>query len=131
MDNRKITSVWSDIDHRIIADSLGDIKIAINVDSVVTSIDNILRTSFGERVMRPEFGSNLHSMIFENTNSTMMDFLSRQLKDTIERWDNRVAIDELKYFEDPDKNSISIEVSFAIRGYQGIFKHTTNVGGEL
>jgi len=130
MDNRRITKIWSDIYHEITADALGDIKIAINVDSVITSIDNILRTSFGERVMRPEFGSNLKTVLFENTNSTMMNFLSRQLKKNIERWENRVIVNELNFYSDPDMNSVSIEIAFIIKGHQGIYKHTIDIKGE-
>jgi len=130
MDNRKISKIWSDIDHRIITDALGDIKININVDSVITSIDNILRTYFGERVMRPEFGSNLKTVLFENTNSAMMNFLSRQLKENIERWESRVIINQLDFYSDPDMNSVSIEIAFIIKGHQGIYKHTVDIQGE-
>jgi len=130
MDKRKISKVWSDVDHRITANALGDIKIVINADSVTTSIDNILRTYYGERVMRPEFGSNLKTILFENTNSAMMNFLSRQLKNNIERWENRVIINQLDFYSDPDMNSVSIEIAFIIKGHQGIYKHTVDIKGE-
>lgn len=126
---KKMVDIWSDIDYRITNNSVGDIKIAVNVDSVMTSIDNILRTSCGQRVMRPEFGSNLKSLLFENMNSAMIDYLDRQLKDNIERWEDRVIIAELSHYKDPDRNSVSIDISFSIKGHQGIFKHSVDIAG--
>lgn len=126
----KISIIWSDIDYRITSNQLGDIKIAENVDSVMTSLDNIIRTFFGERVMRPEFGSNLKTILFENTNSAMMLFLSRQLKENIERWEPRVGITQTDFYSNPDRNSVSLSLSFAIKGFQKIFKQEVEIQGE-
>ena len=127
----KISTIWSDIDSRIVPNQLGDIKIAINIKAVETALDNIVRTFFGERVMRPEFGSNLKAVIFENTNSAMMLFIERQLKENIERWEPRVNVTWMGFYEDPNKNSVSIGLKFTIKGHQQIFKHEIEIKGEV
>jgi len=127
----KIKEIWSDIDHRFIQDSRGNLKVAINIESVYSSIDNILRTRRGERVMLPEFGSNLMDAVFEPLNDTILKFLSRDLKETIERWDDRVIVNEVQIFQDPDYSSISLTVLFIIKGYTNIFKYETQVRGEV
>jgi len=123
--------IWSDLHPGIIPDGLGDIKVVENVASVMGSIDNILRTRKGERVMRPEFGSNLGSMVFENIDDTLMKFISHDVKESIERWDDRVHVEQVRSATDPDRSSVSLVVRFRIKGYgSSIFEHKVLLGGE-
>ena len=130
MSTTKAGIIWSDIDHRFIKDAQGTLKTAENAASVVSSIDNILRTRKGERVFLPEFGSDLASVIFEPMNSTTIKFLSRSLKDDIERWDDRVLISTVDIYPDPDNNFISITMMFRIKGLADILKYETVIKGE-
>jgi phage baseplate assembly protein W len=107
------------------------LKKAINTSAVLTSIDNILRTYPGERVMLPEFGSGLKALLFENMSSTITNFLSRELKETIERWENRVIVTEIRFVADPDNNSIAIGILFVIKGHSKIFEYKTSIKGEM
>jgi phage baseplate assembly protein W len=123
--------IWSDLDHRFIQDGRGQLRKSINVDSVITSIDNILRTSPGERVMLPEFGCGLKSMMFEGMNKALMTFLSREIKSSIERWDDRAVVIEVQFSSNPDHNEISITISFGIIGMSQIFKYEKTFKGEV
>ena len=127
----KIGVIWSDLDPRIVPDGQGDIKIVENVASVMGSIDNILRTRRGERVMLPEFGSSLGSMVFENIDSTMIKFIAHEVKESIERWDNRVSVEQVRVVTEPNRSAVSIVVKFKIKGYgSSIFKHAILMRGE-
>lgn len=131
MASDKIGVVWSDLHPSIVPDGLGDIKIVENVASVMGSIDNILRTQKGERVMLPEFGSNLGGMVFENIDDTLMKFIAHDVKESIERWDDRVSVEQVQAVTDPDRSSASIVVKFRIKGYgSSIFEHKVLLRGE-
>lgn len=129
--SEKIGEVWSDLDHRLIQDAQGSLKKAINVQAVMSSVDNILRTSKGERVMLPEFGSSLKDMVFESMNSPLIDMVSQSIKDEIESWDNRVMVSQIRYMEEPDSNTVIIEIAFVIKGYNKIFKLEVTIKGEV
>lgn len=126
-----IEEVWSDLDGRLGRDSLGQVRKAVNVDAVMTSIDNILRTSPGERVMLPQFGCQFRSMLFENMNSALLTHLSRQIKASIELWDDRVEVVEVAMFQEPDINSVSVKVSWAVVGQPRIFEYVASIKGEM
>jgi len=126
-----ISEIWSDLDHRLLQDSEGNLKKVINVQSVLTSIDNIIRTYKGGRVMLPEFASNLRSIVFESMNETMLDFVSRDMKDTIERWDDRVVVSQVKFLAEPDYSSISLTILFGIKGFSKVFKWEAPIKGEI
>lgn len=129
--SEKVGVVWSDLDPRIIPDGQGDIKVVENVAAVMGSIDNILRTRKGERVMLAEFGSNLGSMVFENMDDTLMKFIAHDVKESIESWDDRVYVEQVRAVADPDRSAVSIVVMFRIRGHgNSIFEHKILLRGE-
>jgi len=127
----QVGEIWSDLDHRLVVDSSGKIKKAINVEAVMTSIDNILRTSRGERIMLPEFGGGLDSVVFESMDDDFIDFFVRDIKDVIETWDDRVEVVEVSFLTDPDANSVSLKLLFSIRGYDRIFEYAVPIHGEV
>jgi phage baseplate assembly protein W len=114
-------TVWSDLDHRIIQDGQGAVKAVFNIDAVSTSINNILGTMQGERVMLPNFASRLSQMIFEPLTDELSDWISREVKLVVERWDDRVEVMETQYSTDADNNIINIEVLFRVKGYDKVF----------
>lgn len=116
--------VWSDIHHGFITDDKGAIKKVINIDSVYTSIDNILRTRQGERFFLPEFGSRLFEMLFEGIDKDLLDEIATDIRDKIVEWDDRVIVNSLDFESYPDRNEINIQISFSVRGYDNIFQYS-------
>ena len=113
--------VWSDLHHDIKVDAQGSIKKVINIESVKTSIDNILRTAKGTRVMIRSFGSDIKMMLFENIDGSLSDVLADEIKETINIWDDRVIVNEINFDVDPDRNSVIVGIHFSVRGYDRIF----------
>lgn len=122
--------VWSDLDHRLIQDAQGNLKKVTNIEAVMTSIDNILRTYKSERVMLPSFGADLRGLIFERMNSTLLNIITRNIKENIEKWDDRVLVETISIYPQPDDNAITISTKFSIRGQGGIFEHVTTIKGD-
>jgi phage baseplate assembly protein W len=125
-----VGEIWSDLDHRLIQDAQGELKKNINVAAVMTSIDNILRTYRGERVMLPTFASGLRGIVFEGLTPSLMKLTSREIRDTIETWDDRVKVQEVELLSDPDNSTLSISIEFVIKGLENIFKYETTIRGN-
>ena len=123
-----ITEVWSDLHHSLVTGVQGGVSKVINVDAVKTSIDNILRTRLGERIMLPSFGSGLKDMIFERTSQEVFDDIGDQIKDAIGIWDDRVIVNSVDFYVEPDRNEVTLKMFFGIRGYDEIFKYSTALG---
>lgn len=119
-----LKEVWSELDHKIITDSQGRLKKVQNVSAVFSSIDNILGTRQGERVMLPEFASTLGSMLFEPITQELMNRLSKEIKRVIELWDNRPLVTSVDFRADHDRNYVQISVNFVIRGYAETYTYT-------
>lgn len=119
--------VWSDLNPQLVTDSQGKLKLDTNVASVKGSIDNILRTSPGERIMLPEFALGLQNLLFEPLNDRLLNKLSNGVKAAIEIWDNRVSVEEVGIQSDPDRSTIYINLTFRIRGFFEVVTHTVQV----
>ena len=119
--------VWSDLHQDIITDGQGRIKKSTNIESVKTSIDNILRTYQGERVMLPEFASRLKDIVFEPISAALANRISEEVKRVIELWDDRVTVASVDYQADPDRNTVYVTIRFIIRGYSEVFTHKVAV----
>lgn len=124
-----IPEVWSDLHHNISVDAQGAIKKAINVDAVKSSIDNILRTRPGERVMLPTFAAGLQDLVFEPTKQEIYNRVADRIRTAINTWDPRVIVQTIGFTVDADNSTVTIEMIFAIRGYDQIFEHSTTLTG--
>ena len=115
--------MWEDLEEDLVAGDSGDFRLSVNVAAVRTSIDNILRTFPGERVMLPTFASRLRHLLFEPLAASLEGFVSREIKRVIERWDNRVQVLDSNYTIDSDHGEISLSIQFSIVGFDGVFPH--------
>lgn len=117
-------NIWSDLDHRFISDAGGNLKIVRDIDAVATSIDNILRTSKGERFFLPQFGGSLKDVLFTTMHEDIVDLLILEVEKAITTWDNRVQIIGIDFVKSPDQNAVSLEVEFIISGNDKILKYS-------
>jgi Bacteriophage baseplate protein W len=60
------------------------------------SIFIIIHTVPGERVMRPEFGCEIHSLIFWPANYQTAALAERYVREALERWEPRIILRELE-----------------------------------
>ena len=119
--------VWSDLHQDLVSDAQGNLKKVINVDSVRTSIDNILGTTPGERVFLPTFATQLRGLLFEPITTRLMNRISDEIKTSIETWDDRVEVIGLDFNSDPDNHYVQITLRFNIKSYTETFSHSTTI----
>jgi len=118
------TEIWSDINQAFTLNAQGGIKRSINIESVFTSIDIILGTEQGERVMLPAFAANFGTILFDPINNDLASFATQSIKSTIEAWDPRVSVTNVTYNGNPDNNTVQISVTFTIVGLQQAYTIT-------
>jgi uncharacterized protein len=124
-----VPEVWSDLSGDLVHDAQGSVKKVINAEAVKTSINNILNTRKGERVMVPEFGVDFDEALFEPIDQDTMNFLADSVKETVERWDDRVKIVKVEFTAKPDSNQINLVVTYRITGNDNIFQVRRELGG--
>lgn len=119
--------IWSDLHQDLVTDSSGVIKESINIESVKTSIDNIVRTAPSERVFLPTFALGLGDFVFESINTGLLNSIASDIKNVIETWDDRVIVKEVGIKTLPDQHQVEINLSFEIRGYSELVFQSISV----
>jgi len=86
----------------------------ITKDQIKSNLINFFLTSKGERYMNPSFGGNLREFLFESIANENLDNLETQVKDQLNVNFPTVTIEDLNITSLPDKNLISINISYRV-----------------
>lgn len=70
----------------------------------------LLMTIPGERAFRPDFGTELRSMVFEQIDNRSINTLKSSITNSIRRFEPRVGVDEIKIERKDDDNTIIVKV---------------------
>jgi phage baseplate assembly protein W len=90
-------------------------------DEINQAIRIILSTAVGERVMRPEFGSRLHELVFAPLNETTFALARRYVEDALTMWEPRIELKQVAVtpavhsLEPFPAGMLSIEIQYAIK----------------
>jgi hypothetical protein len=82
---------------------------------VEESIRIILGTQYGERVMRPQFGANLKSLVFAPNNATTASLASYYVNDALARWEPRIDLVDVLVTNDLAESMLVIEIRYRLR----------------
>ena len=114
--------IWSDLHPDLKVNARGQITVVTNVEAVYASVNNIMFTIIGERVMLRRFAMNFRSMLFEPiVDEVLRGQFVTKFKEAIQTWEPRVIIEYLDFTPDPDNQTVRIRMEMYIRGYANIF----------
>ena len=103
-------------------DGSGAIAQAREDDKVRQSIETILRTAPGERVMRPDFGCQIHDLVFDTISGAMVGRVAAVVASALATWEPRIdvlSVDPRQDTDDPTR--LLIEIQYRIRSTNSRF----------
>lgn len=74
----------------------GEAVMAAGEEDIRQSLQILLSTRPGERVMQPQFGCNLQSFVFEKINTTTITYLRDTIETAILYHEPRIVLEEIK-----------------------------------
>jgi phage baseplate assembly protein W len=85
-------------------------------DDIQSSLQILLSTRIGERVMQPEYGCNTDNMAFEKMNAGFQTFMIKQIKEAILLYEPRIDLQNIDLITQDDVNGlILISVDYIVR----------------
>ena len=75
-------------------------------EDIKQSLQIILSTRIGERIMRPEFGTDLHNMVYHNMDLTARTQLRAAIEKAILYWEPRIMLTNVTFDMSEDGNGI-------------------------
>lgn len=91
-----------------------DINKHINEYAIINSVKNLVSTNFYEKPFRPEIGSGIRNLLFENVDPIISARLERAIVETITNYEPRVSVSSIRATAYPDENLYSISLEFFI-----------------
>lgn len=89
------------------SDAEADIREAIRI---------ILGTAKGERVMRPEFGCDIHDHVYSAASPATLNLIESSVREALVRWEPRIDIEAINATTaSDDPNRILIEIEYYVR----------------
>ena len=116
---RKI--IYSDVNKGFFTNTKGNLNIVENEDSVNTSIENILLTPIGSRLMVPTFAANLEGYLFEPISNITSAKIRGEVLRAITKWDPRIIIDNINVTPIYDENTYNIYFTYHVLDLEGEF----------
>jgi uncharacterized protein len=97
-------------------DQRGRIGLARRERDIEEAIRIILLTPNGQRVMRPEFGCQIHDLIFAPNDATTAGLATHYVEEALGMWEPRIDVESVDAYPDPvDRTRLLIEIQYQIR----------------
>jgi len=97
-------------------DARGNIALVHEEQDVEEAIRMILLTNKGERMMRPEFGSELATLVFAPNDAATAGLARRYVTEALARWEPRIKVAEISVAPDEaDPGCMRIGIRYRLR----------------
>jgi phage baseplate assembly protein W len=97
----------------------GDFQRIENINVIISSWNNILQTPLRTYIHDPEFGSELHKMVFEPADEMTIARIKKEIEYRIRLYDDRAYIEKIDVQLNPSKKSMSVNVFIEYKEEKG------------
>ena len=93
----------------------GEIATAAYEEDVRQAILIILGTTPGERVMRPDFGAGLNTLVFEPLNTRTLALVKHRVDEALTVWEPRIDNVSVDVRTEPPRGRLLIDIRYRVR----------------
>ena len=110
----------------------GGFVMSSHINHIEESIVQILSTQFYERVMLPEFGSDIDAQIFDPNEVETHALIRYEIVEALTKYEPRIVIDEDGIEIEADGSNIYVTLSYALANYtnMGLVRVKVKIGGD-
>lgn len=92
----------------------GDVSLKTDEYAIKQAIKNLILTNNYEKPFHPEIGSQVHSLLFNLYTPMTQTLLEQTIRNTINNYEPRARLLDVKVIGYPDDNGVDIQIFFAI-----------------
>lgn len=93
---------------------LNDIKVDQDTQAIRNSIYNILTTRSGEKILNPEFSSNLEKFLFEKIDDINAKLIGLEIQNQLNKWEPRINLKKILVEVNQEEHTYFITVTYEI-----------------
>ena len=91
-----------------------DVTKHLNEYAVINSVKNLVSLNYYEKPFRPEIGSGLRSLLFENIDPIIAAQIERAIQETIANYEPRVSVSSVVATAYPDESRYNVTMTFFV-----------------
>ncbi|HLK27337.1 MAG TPA: GPW/gp25 family protein [Puia sp.] len=107
--------------------NVGTVVLVSDETDIEESLNILLSTSLGERVMQPGYGCNLANYLFEPLSSTTIGFIKNLVSNAILYYEPRITVEDLEVTADGSldllEGRFTISITYSIPGVNSRFNY--------
>ena len=116
--------------------ALSGVEMTEKVDDIQRSLQILLTTRVGERIMQPKYGCNMDEMVFEPLSTTTKTIIKDKIKTAILYFEPRIDVTAIAMNTTNElEGEILIEIEYVVRAtnnrFNFVFPYYANEGTEL
>jgi phage baseplate assembly protein W len=93
----------------------GAVSLVEGALDVAQSLQLLLATALGERLMRPSYGCDLRAQLFENLDEGLRAYLRDRVRTAVLYHEPRVRLDDLTLSAAANDGNVSLAITYTIR----------------
>jgi uncharacterized protein len=105
----------------------GSVTLVSDEEDIKQSLNILLSTSLGERVMQPEYGCNLTDYLFESLSSSVIGYIKDRVKNAILYYEPRIIAGKIEVTSDASfelvEGRFTISIEYTIAGTNSRFNY--------
>jgi phage baseplate assembly protein W len=99
-----------------------DVQMVSGVEDIQQSLQILLTTSLGERVMQDKFGCDLSSIMFEEVDQRLANSINNIITDALLYYEPRITLDNVDVSDNKiEQGLILIAIKYTVRGTNSRF----------
>ncbi|MFA5245418.1 MAG: GPW/gp25 family protein [Pedobacter sp.] len=112
------------------------VEMTEKVDDIYKSLEILLSTRVGERIMQPKYGCNMDELIFESLDTATKTIIIDKVKTAILYFEPRIDVKKIELNTDNESEGIIIlEIEYIVRAtnsrFNFVYPYYRNEGTEL
>ncbi|MBD3421974.1 MAG: hypothetical protein GF398_17825 [Chitinivibrionales bacterium] len=95
--------------------SRASVETITDEDEIRSSLEVLLSTAPGERILQPDFGCDLRPLLFEPLDTSLKTYIKDRIRVSILYHEPRIRLDDVNLVTVPDEGKIEILIDYTIR----------------
>jgi uncharacterized protein len=105
----------------------GNVEMVSDVKDINESLNILLSTSLGERVMQPKYGCDMHEYVFEPLNNSLIGFIRDRVENALLVYEPRIDVEKIEVTQadsfDLIEGKFFISIEYTIPGTNSRFNY--------
>jgi len=92
-----------------------EVEMLSDEEDIASSLEILLSTAIGERIMQPKYGCKMNELIFEPLNNTMQHYMKNMVEQAILIFEPRIKLDKVSLdMGEVNEGKIIIHIDYTI-----------------